>query len=119
MSSRLNTLLTVRLGTKLPFIQAPMAEVSLGKLAGSVARAGGLGMIGVATSKRMSPRTLTHEWGIAQELSSNGAIGYLTMNGKIPVLRLPFLSLQNQEVFGLPLETTTLLTYPKSRKMGF
>ena len=43
----METWLTRTLGVDVPLIQAPMAGVSEGLLAGAVSKAGGLGMIGI------------------------------------------------------------------------
>ena len=47
----METWLTRTLGVDLPLIQAPMAGVSEGLLAGAVSKAGGLGMIGVGPAR--------------------------------------------------------------------
>src|SRR6188508_1840179 len=47
----METWLARTLGVDLPLIQAPMAGVSEGLLAGAVSKAGGLGMIGVGPAR--------------------------------------------------------------------
>jgi len=54
----METWLTRTLGVEVPLIQAPMAHVSEGLLAGAVSKAGGLGMIGVGPAR---PRAYVEE----------------------------------------------------------
>lgn len=51
----------IRLGVKVPIIQAPMAGVSTPEMAGAVSNAGGVGSIGVGNVDAQAARTMIRQ----------------------------------------------------------
>jgi nitronate monooxygenase len=71
----METWLTRTLGIDVPLIQAPMAGVSEGLMAGAVSKAGGLGMIGIAPGR--SRADVTEQAGVASSTDRPYGIGLL------------------------------------------
>lgn len=71
----LKTALTEMFGLRYPIIQAPMAGAAGGRLAGAVARAGGLGML--PTGSRATAAALQGEWNLLEGAQPVG-IGFMT-----------------------------------------
>ena len=81
MSPLLSTKLTAALGVEHPVLLAPMCGFAMASLAGEVARAGGVGLIGIGTSKIFGPERVRQEYAAAKavassEGSSKGALGF-------------------------------------------
>ena len=71
----METWLTRTLGIDLPLVQAPMAGVSEGLMAGAVSRAGGLGMIGLRPGR--SRADLEEQAAVASSTGRPYGIGLL------------------------------------------
>jgi len=82
------TKLTDLFGILHPIILAPMLGISMGKLAGAVAAAGGLGFIGIGAHKVHNANTVIQEWEIANEYlkENSGAKGALGVGFIIPFM---------------------------------
>mmetsp|Transcript_3226 Transcript_3226/g.4342 ORF Transcript_3226/g.4342 Transcript_3226/m.4342 type:complete len:171 (+) Transcript_3226:36-548(+) len=63
----IRTALTTRLGITHPIISAPMCGMAMGKLVGSVAAAGGIGLIGIGSPNFFTSERVSVEWVLAQE----------------------------------------------------
>lgn len=76
---RISTALTVLLQATHPIVSAPMCGMSMGKLAGAVANAGGVGLIGIGSARVFGPDRVRAEYALAQnEITRNnkGALGF-------------------------------------------
>jgi len=76
-----STKLTEFFGISHPIILSPMLGTSMGKLAGAVAVAGGLGLIGIGTHLANDANVVRQEWKIANDYlkgnpGSKGALGF-------------------------------------------
>jgi nitronate monooxygenase len=78
----MRTLLTEKLGLAVPVVQAPMAGVSAGRLAGAVSAAGALGMIGVGPAA--TGDWIRAEAAIAQEHGGGRPFGVGLMAWVLP-----------------------------------
>lgn len=85
----LSTALTSLLDVTHPILSAPMCGMAMGKLAGSVAAAGGVGLIGAGTSLMHTPEKIRSEWSVAQReiaavSNKKGALGFGFLEGFMP-----------------------------------
>lgn len=74
----ISTALTSLLGVRHPIINAPMCGMAMGKLAGSVAAAGGVGIIGIGAARIFGPERVRSEYQLArQEIGAvEGVFGF-------------------------------------------
>ena len=74
----LSTKLTEVLGVDHPVLLAPMCGMAMSELAGHVARAGGVGLIGIGSSRIFAPDRVRREYGAASAIAKEGkgAIGF-------------------------------------------
>lgn len=76
----LSTKLTKVLDVKHPILLAPMCGMAMSELAGQVARASGVGLIGIGTSRFFGPDRVRQEYKSAKAIASKGgdrgAIGF-------------------------------------------
>lgn len=78
----MKTALTRALGIGVPVVQAPMAGVAGGRLAGAVSRAGGLGMIGVGPSS--SGQWVREQYAVATAQAGGRPLGIGLMAWVLP-----------------------------------
>lgn len=74
--AHISTALTSLLKVTHPIMCAPMAGMSMGALAGAVAKAGGVGLIGIGASRVFGPERVKSEYALAKkELAKSGITG--------------------------------------------